>query len=360
MASKKKTLRKTLPKDFEKVLEEGAKTGDYAPTHAVLEGCVVDARGGYGKETTLSMDGCTPDLARWLVARGADVDAVDLWGNTALHHSARARFGHRLPPEVLIELGADVHKPSKSGLSPLHAAADGQNHAAVMTLLAHGANVDAIATGDLTPLEYALQRISNVGLVAMVPVAEALLAAGARTTPRAREFVKRAAETFEFHRAGFHRDSVDETAAASRALCALFGVDPPAPRTMHATNAPIVTTATTWQKRHAELWQLLVPSRGACETVQGEVIRIAGRVGDELYRNGGGNWDRDYDAMLKAFCGHVASLNALSTSEIAECKAIAARGSRNEGSIDRLAELAVAWVVANPTPVPLVKPAYSR
>lgn len=204
-----------------------------------------------------------------------------------------------------------------------------------------------------------LQRMSNIDLVSMVPTANALLAAGATVTAQAREFVKCAAETFEFHRAGFTAESVAETSAASNALCALFEVEPPAARRMH-DGGPIIAKAVTWQKQHAELWNLLVPSSGACATVQGEVIRIAGRMGDELYRNGGGNWDEHYDRMLAALCVHMGSHNALPDDQLAECETVAARVRDDERLVDRLTELAVIWVGRNSTPIALTKIAYKR
>ena len=56
-----------------------------------------------------------------------------------------------------------------------------------------------------------------------------------------------------------------------------------------------------------QLWQLLVPTSGQCETVQGEVIRIAGKVGYEIYNNGGVNWGRSFTALLRQYLTIVAS-----------------------------------------------------
>lgn len=53
-----------------------------------------------------------------------------------------------------------------------------------------------------------------------------------------------------------------------------------------------------YQDEYGELWDRLVPESGKAETVQGEVVRLIGRLAVEYYRNGNMNWDRDYDAML--------------------------------------------------------------
>ncbi|MDK8193797.1 hypothetical protein QP794_27315 [Paenibacillus sp. UMB7766-LJ446] len=63
---------------------------------------------------------------------------------------------------------------------------------------------------------------------------------------------------------------------------------------MNDGTAPIQITATTWSKQHQELWEYLIPPQGHAQTVQGEVIRITGRVSHEVLNNGGGNWDAEY------------------------------------------------------------------
>jgi hypothetical protein len=359
-ATKAKATRKTLPKDLDELLEAAEESGEYDAVYGALQRCLPDARGGYGKGTLL-MDGrCNVELARWAIERGTDIHAKDTWGYTALHVSARSRFCHRLTPTQLIELGADVHQTSNEGLTPLHSAVDGKHLDAVQTLLTHGADVHVRSTSNLTPLEYGLVRMSNVDLVDMVPVAKALLEAGAKVTQQAKDAVRRAGENFEFHRAGFNKDSVDETSAAVEALCALFSVEPPARRRMHDGTSPIVPTATAPAKQFAELWDLLVPSSGPCETVQGEVVRIAGRVRDEWYRNGGANWDRDYAAMASAFVKHMGSHQALDPADLDACELVVQSLRNDPDGSDRLADWAVEWVARNPDPLPLPAPSYQR
>jgi hypothetical protein len=354
-------LRKTLPKDLATLMKAAAASDDYAAVHAAIEACELDARGGTGGRTALMFSECTPALARWLVARGLDVNAADEHGATALHGSAFARFHHALPPAVLIELGADVHRRDRRGHTPLHAAADGKNLVSVELLLAHGADVEAQGADGLSPLAWALGRLSNVDLAPMVPVVRALLGAGATISPAAQAGVRRAAEVFVSFRPKLAPALVAAGDAAIAELCARIGVEPPAPRVVHDGSSPIVVPPGTWQQQHAQLWQLLVPATGACQTVQGEVVRIAGRVASELHRNGGVNWDAQFAAMLAAFCQHVASGVALEPAEVAEAKALAGKvRAQPDGHTDRLAELAVRWVARNPTPVPLPAPGYTR
>jgi hypothetical protein len=353
-SKKRRAKSKRLPKDFEQLLE----TGDLAMLKAVFDTCDVNARGGYAKGTALMLRHCSGELARWLVAQGADLAAVDDYGNTALHAQARNRDGC---VGVLIELGADVNAGTASSGSPLHAAVDAKNAIHVATLLAHGADVNARNRESLTPLEYGLQRSNNIHLEPMAKVARMLLDAGAIKSDACQRFVRRLGETFEFHRAGFNKDSLEGAGNGLAALYELFDVVPVPQRQIHDGEALITVDATTWQEQFEELWKLLVPSAGAAATVQGEVIRIAGRIGHEILDNGGVNWDADFGVMARALCEHLRTGTALPAGKQEECDAaVRSLIQHRDGDVNRLAEFAVAWVLVNPKPVALAKPRYSR
>jgi len=345
--------QKTLPKDFDRLLA----TGDIATLQAVFETCDLDARGGYAKQTALAFDACPDALARWLVSRGADLGAVDTGRNTPLHTRARS---WRTDIAVLLELGADVHAVAPIG-TPLHAASDSKHAEHARQLVARGARVDARDKGGLTPLEVALRGCTNSELDRMPAFVKVLLDAGAPRTPPMKRFVEHLGQSFEFHRGGFASEGVAAASAALDFLYATFDVPPVPRRQMHDGAAVIAVSATTWQKRHAELWNLLVPSSGPAGTVQGEVIRISGRISDEWERNGGANWDGAYAQMANAISGYVQRGVALDRSEVVEIEEIVRSlpGLSGVGS-DRLAELAVAWVLMNPQPLALEKPGYRR
>ena len=345
--------KKLLPKNFEELLKER----DLSKLKSVFETCDLNARGGYAKQTALAFDECPDELTRWLVEEGADLSATDTWGNTPLHTRSRSRRGHI---EALLELGADVNSASASIGTPLHAAADSCDVQNARLLLDRGAGVDARNKEGLTPLELALHRCSNIDLERMASLAEHLLAAGASRTPRMKGFVEEIGKRFEFHRSGFNPDMLDAAGAALDDLYEMFGVDPVPRRALHEGTSPIVVKAGTWQPQHQALWELLVPSRGPAATVQGEVIRISGRIARELDGNGGVNWDADFRRMADAFLEHLQKGNPLSSPDLAAAADLVAKVKRKSGDTGRMAQLAVAWVLQNPTPINLELPAYAR
>jgi hypothetical protein len=370
-----KAKKKLLPKDFDALL----KAGDIAALKAVFDTCDVDARGGYGKHTTLAFSDCPDALARWLVEQGADIEARDSYGRTPLHDHAGSWQGQI---EILLDLGADIHAVDKDADTPLHKAAKSANLEAVRVLLGRGARADALNASNLTPLAAGLQYCSNIQIEPIAAIAELLLAADsprkkglgdlvkrafsggrsdrAQVSPQVRGFVQRIGETFEFHRAGFNPDYVEATSAALDRLYALFDVPPVPRRVMHDGRAPIIARSARWQDQHQELWALLVPSKGPASTVQGEVIRIAGRIADEVDRNGGANWDADYGKMTRAFLAHIGSGSPLPGAERDRATRLVAEVRDREGAGGELCELAVQWVKLNPKPAPLSSPSYTR
>ncbi|WP_409184041.1 ankyrin repeat domain-containing protein [Amycolatopsis sp. VS8301801F10] len=351
--------RKTLPKNFGEMLT----TASLAELQAVFERTELDARGGYGNATAIGYDDCPDELLVWLVGQGLDVNASDRYGETPLW--TRAKRGDAAQIPLLLSLGADLERPRARSGTPLHGAAGNQKPATVRVLLEHGANIHATIDGDpeSTPLLSGLRRTENLGIADMAETAALLLEAGATVTAEARKQVRRIGTNFEFHRAGFNPDLLAETDAGLRELYRLFNVEPVPPRLVHDGTAPITVPAGSWQKQHHQLWELLVPSSGAAETVQGEAIRVTGKVAREILDNGSVNWDRAFRAMTSALPGYFASGTPLPAAELHEAQVLAKRtrsGKGDDEELARLSELAVAWVRLNPTPLPLAPPTYHR
>lgn len=345
--------RKTLPKDF----DERIKSEDISTLKDIFEMCEIDAYGGYGKQSALGFNDCPDELSEWLVCNGADIHFSNAYGDTPLHLRASSRHPKM---DVLIKLGADVNFRNKSGNTPLHSATAYQKPGSAEILLAAGSDINAVNSSGLNPLEYGLQRCNNIDIPRTCELTEVFLKYGTVITPRMREFVTAIGERFEFHRDGFNKDHLDEYSNALTKLYSLFRVSPVQARIIHDGKSTIELTGDTWEQNYNNLWDYLIPSKGPALTVQGEVIRIAGRVADELLRNGGGNWDRDYRQMLNAYIKHIASHNSLEEDEILTLKGLISDIDRLMDETGQLQKYAVKWVSKNTNPIKLGEPGYRR
>lgn len=398
--------RKSLPKDFDKMLQRASLD----ELKAVFDHCEIDARGGFSKHTAIGFGKCPVALVAWLVKQGLDVDAVDDYGATPLWASAYLGRAAQIPR--LLALGADIERARRSSGSPLHGAAGIQRVEATRVLLEHGANVHAMNRMGQTPLLHALSRTNEGDISEMVQVARLLIHAGAAVTDEMRTAVERIRKDFEVRRDACDAEVLDETQVGLAELCRLLGVAPAAPKPRHDSHSPIVlppgvrqhqalwallapsqrTTATVqaeeiriapaaphqrldgpsppssitlpagaWQQQHQTLWAQLVPPRGAAPTVQGEVIRVTGWVAREILENGGSNWSDAFKAMLATISVHLGSGTPLPPVDLREAQLLARAlrsGQGDEVQVYRLSELAVAWVASNLVPIPLAEPVY--
>ena len=348
MAKKKKTL----PANFYELIE--AK--DLDALKAVFNECELNAydRRSFNKPT-LSFYDVPLELMNWLIAQGADINVKDEYDRTPLHYHAQVNDIERVT--LLLEKGADIEAIAEYDETPLHAA--GYYPEVTALLIAKGANVKAKDDMKHNPMEAMLYSVQSIDIPKAAKTAELYLKAGVKPTKFAKEQITRIGEDFEFHRNNFNPEYLEETDAGLQQLYKLFNVSPVPRRIQHDGKSPIVLTGNTWEARYEQAWTLLVPSNGSATTVQGEVVRIAGRVNDELLRNAMGNWDKEYRKMLTAISGYLQQGNSLSESELAEVADIQKHILEDDGTgTQRLCELATAWVVQNPQPIALGKVNY--
>nr|WP_290415937.1 ankyrin repeat domain-containing protein [Paenibacillus polymyxa] len=180
---------------------------------------------------------------------------------------------------LLLELGADLEALDYQNETPLHSAAASYRTKAVRDLVIRGANVHAENKQKNTPLAKGLLQCRNINIVHMAEISGIMLDAGAAITPGMKESVRRIAKDFEFVRTNYNKDQVEETENALLELYRQFDDEPIAKLEKHDGISPIMVTAASWPAQHQELWDVLVPASGHAKTVQGEVIRITGRVG---------------------------------------------------------------------------------
>lgn len=118
----------------------------------------------YGRGTTLEMCGVmggrTPlmeaaeagaeDAVHWLIAHGADVNAADAKGDTALHLACRD--SNLAVVQALLDAGADVNARTEEEGTPLLIASYFSSAAVVEALITAGADVHAADQDGFTPL----------------------------------------------------------------------------------------------------------------------------------------------------------------------------------------------------------------
>jgi len=350
--------RVTLPKEFKDLMDEG----NIEALKAVYDRCELTAHDGrFSLCTPLHMGGVPDELVIWLIEQGLDINIPDYYGATPLYRQA---ILGRDTVKLLLELGADIGKPNTYGETPLHVAAEFFHPKTVKLLIDKGADVNAKNDMGRTPLASVLMVCRGIYIAQTAEIATMLLDAGSKKTPAMKEKVENIGKDFEFHREGINPDYLEAADQGLEKLYALFDVKPVAKRITHDGSAPILVKEGIWEEQYEELWSFLIPSSGAAKTVQGEVIRIPGRVRDELDRNGGVNWDRDYRKMLQALPQYLSLGSSLSEQELAETKELIAqvhgKDFDDEHRLDRLCQLALSWIKQNPEPISLEKTSYNR
>ena len=118
-----------------------------------------------------------------LLEMGADVNACDFTGKTALHWAAASSEGELLVNHLLME-GAKTEARDKRGYTPLHVHCAKGRYYAVSCLLYHGADVNAQSDfTSLTPLQIA-------GVCEHADIVRVLLAHGAKASDATEELKK--------------------------------------------------------------------------------------------------------------------------------------------------------------------------
>jgi ankyrin repeat protein len=124
----------------------------------VVLASAVDSRRAPPDADALLRASCDGDLQKVqeLLGRGANANAADIDGQTALH--CAARWGHTQITELLLRNRATVDARATYGLTPLHLAVREYRPETVSALLQGGASVDAIDAFGCTPLHDAAGR----------------------------------------------------------------------------------------------------------------------------------------------------------------------------------------------------------
>ncbi|MCR0271972.1 ankyrin repeat domain-containing protein [[Clostridium] innocuum] len=358
---KKENKRKTLVYDFRDVVEQG----NLQELQNVFQRCDINAYDTFTKNNALSFYGLSKDAIHWLVEQGCDLNYIGRWGKTPLHCQASYRGSHLA---LFLSLGANVNQQNDQGDTPLHVAASNCIVEHVRDLLSAGAKVRQKNHNGETPLEEMLVRADGLHLPEAVEIAELLLRHGENVRKTMKQSVERIGKDIEFYRcdpaacdeAALQRQKARDEAL--RKLYRMFHVKPVRSAKRMKSGECVTVQSNRWQQQHQELWEQLVPANGAADTLQGEVLRISGKLSYELLDNGGMNWDREYQKMVQAMKKYVCAENGCTKEEIQEIhKTLSAcKGGMGGEGMERLCEVTVAWILRNPDLIPLDPPSYKR
>ena len=361
-------LRKTLPADIEQVIA----SGDVEAVARAVARCEIGAYlRGSAYEPRLMHFPASEEITDFLLARGEDVNSRDRYQRTPIHARVQSRCLDQIP--LLIARGGDINARDTSDQTALFGVVERFPVADVSQMIAWGADplvvADSRVYGKATLVENVVAWHNFLDTPRALAVIRLLLSVGApvgERVPTALRSMDRMRCTFITHGLPDHlsQSRVDEASAALSELCALFGVEQ-----QEAQRAPVVgerlelDLSVPALRQYGELWDLLVPDSGQCRTLQGEVIRIAGRVGHEVYDNGGINWDRSFGKLLDQYLRVVASGVSLPPDSLSRAEAAVASlksRSMSHQAVDDITELAVAWVHLNPVLVELDLPDVGR
>lgn len=345
--------RKTLPKDFEEIVS----TGDVSAIKAVFAKCDINAYGGYNKGNALSFR-LDDEMMKWCVEQGADIEYVDAYGYTPLLLHAGHSYA-QTQALCLIEMGADItYKGSFPSRTVMDNAVSSGSIEVVKRLCENGIGEETCTRA----LENAMKGACPLDALKLTCVAQYLI--GERKSPvteQMKTLMKKIGEEIEFYRSSMDKDFAAQIDAALEILYPLFDTQPVPKRVLFDGKTKIKVKSHTWQKQHAELWQLLVPGSGKADTMQGEVIRISGKLSYEILDNGCMNWDGEYRKLANALSDFLRTGKRLKEKEYTELDVIFGKiKDANEKEMCRLTELCVSWVLNNPEPVPTGETTYRR
>lgn len=349
-------LRKTLPADIEQIIA----SGDVEAVAQAVARCEIGAYlRGSAYEPRLMHFPASEEITDFLLARGEDINSRDRYQRTPIHARVRSRCLDQIP--LLVARGGDINARDTSDQTALFGVVERFPVVDVSRMISWGADplvvADSRVYGKSTLMEYVLRQESLFDAPRALPVMRLLLSLGApvgERVPIALRSMDRMRCTFVTHGLPEHltQSRVDEASAALSELCALFGVEQ-----REAKPAPVVgerlelDPSVPALRQYGELWDRLVPDSGQCQTLQGEVIRIAGRVGHEVFDNGGINWDRSFGKLLDQYLSVVRSGLPMPPDSVARAEAAVASlksRSMSHQAVDDITELAVAWVRLNP------------
>jgi serine/threonine-protein phosphatase 6 regulatory ankyrin repeat subunit A len=129
----------------------------------VNKGANVNLAGKNGTALSAAISSRDMTTIGFLLSKGADINAADQQGNTALHQAA-TNMNAEATIKMLITNGASPNVKNLEGNTPLHLATRSRNIEAVNALLANGARVNERNFAGQTPLQLAKANSPNFSM----------------------------------------------------------------------------------------------------------------------------------------------------------------------------------------------------
>lgn len=335
--------KKTLPDNFSDIID----SGNMDAFKKVFEKCEITAA-NKGKTTcnAFSYRNLKPFHIQFLIDNGLEANADCGFGYPAISFHAADKDNLK----CLLDNGADINFTAVpyrgNALARACSSADAK---AVRNLLEANASVNVKGDADgKTLLDTALAHCENGNIPAVLEISEMLIKAGVLPTDKTAGYVKQIGERFEFYKSEMDEQTKNELGSALNELYKLLDAAPVPER--ETPNGKIFVRSKNWHEQFNELRNMLVPASGKAQTVQGEVIRIVGKITHEVLDNGGINWGSEYKKMLDELTDFLQTANSSNAKNINEAVGIINNitPTTDKKTLYRLAEIIVEWVLANP------------
>lgn len=356
----------SLPDDFYEIMERG----DLEEIKAVFQDpemlkFLTESKESY-HNPLFKYSPCT-EIYKWFVEQGFDLHMKDR-GEEPIHYHARC-FNNNI--EGIILAGADIEAKrgfGDDGATPLEIAAQSLQASSMKVLIKYGANVHVKRHGKGLLHTVISEFKHGVGIhdiqIKAFECMELLINAGVEIEDGMKDDIIGICNAFDKRKDSFkpYQENPQPYEDGVNRMCELFGVERPAAPVVHDGKSPITVTATDWRDQHAELWDMLVPASGKCKTVQGEVVRIGGKINVEIFKQGGAHWNAEFRKMLNALKKYYEMGTIPDEVEHQEALALikSINGDSDGEDVLRLCEINIHWVLANPEPIELGEVNYKR
>jgi len=155
LLAQQEVKREQVDKKIKRQFFLALRSGDFKKAQELIASgkIPVDFRNKFNQTPLYyAVDADNVEFAKFLIEKGADVNARDYFGITPLHQAVIR--GSKRVAKLLIEKGADVNAKDNYGYTPLHLAAIYNRPQLAKLLIEKGADVNAKDSYGNTPLHY--------------------------------------------------------------------------------------------------------------------------------------------------------------------------------------------------------------